>query len=160
MEFHKKAQHNISFNFSSSKKYVNWQRISTVNIDLLVRQVDIDVLQEHINDITFCSLESVRCSRCLTPVDATFVKLFRLAQLSLEWLHHCQERLISALHSTKDELKSRGMECKKLQDKNNKQEKKMKEMVSELKTRRTIIQKQQSMFAKDITNSIQVAFRC
>uniref|UniRef100_H3C464 C2H2-type domain-containing protein n=1 Tax=Tetraodon nigroviridis TaxID=99883 RepID=H3C464_TETNG len=149
------AQSELCFSFSSDKIKVDWRRINAVNIDLLVRQVDIDALQEHIRDVTYCSLETVRCTWCLTPVDPTLVKLFRLAQLSLEWLHHCQEKLISSLRGMEDKVKSSDTKCKKLQAKSKGQEQKMKKMVSELKARRNIIQKQQSMFAKYMSSSVQ-----
>ncbi|TWW61861.1 Zinc finger protein [Takifugu flavidus] len=155
MAFQKGDHHNLGFNFSSHKRNVDWRRINVLNIDLLVRTVDIDALQEYISDVTYCSLETVRCPRCMSPADPTLVKLFRLAQLSLEWLHHCQEKLISGLQNTEDKLKSSEEECQKLKDKNKEQEEKMKGMVSELKSRRTIIKKQQSLFATNINNGIQ-----
>uniref|UniRef100_A0A674NCC1 C2H2-type domain-containing protein n=1 Tax=Takifugu rubripes TaxID=31033 RepID=A0A674NCC1_TAKRU len=155
MAFQKGDHHNLGFNFSSHKRNVDWRRINVLNIDLLVRTVDIDALQEYISDVTYCSLETVRCPQCMSPADPTLVKLFRLAQLSLEWLHHCQEKLISGLQNTEDKLKSSEEECQKLKDKNKEQEEKMKGMVSELKSRRTIIKKQQSLFATNINNGIQ-----
>ncbi|XP_029682741.1 zinc finger protein Dzip1-like [Takifugu rubripes] len=155
MAFQKGDHHNLGFKFSSHKRNVDWRRINVLNIDLLVRTVDIDALQEYISDVTYCSLETVRCPQCMSPADPTLVKLFRLAQLSLEWLHHCQEKLISGLQNTEDKLKSSEEECQKLKDKNKEQEEKMKGMVSELKSRRTIIKKQQSLFATNINNGIQ-----
>ncbi|TWW61863.1 Zinc finger protein [Takifugu flavidus] len=155
MAFQKGDHHKLGFNFSSDKRNVDWRRINVLNIDLLVRTVDINALQEYISDVTYCSLETVQCPRCMSPADPTLVKLFRLAQLSLEWLHHCQEKLISGLQNTEDKLKSSEEECQKLQDKNKEQEEKMKGMVSELKSRGTIIKKQQTLFATNINNGIQ-----
>uniref|UniRef100_A0A674NF02 C2H2-type domain-containing protein n=1 Tax=Takifugu rubripes TaxID=31033 RepID=A0A674NF02_TAKRU len=154
MAFQKGDHHNLGFNFSSHKRNVDWRRINVLNIDLLVRTVDIDALQEYISDVTYCSLETVRCPQCMSPADPTLVKLFRLAQLSLEWLHHCQEKLISGLQNTEDKLKSSEEECQKLKDKNKEQEEKMKGMVSELKSRRTIIKKQQTLFRSDVKASL------
>lgn len=149
-----------SFKFSSEKKKVDWRRINAVNIDSLISKADIEALQEHIRDVTFCSLESVRCTRCLSPLDPTLVKLFRLGQLSLEWMQHCQEKLVLGLQYIEDKLKRSATEFLKLQTKTEKQEEKMRKMVSELKSRENIIEKQQYMFKKDIKNSLQVAFRC
>lgn len=160
MAFQKGDHHNLCFNFSSHKRNVDWRRINVLNIDLLVRTVDIDALQEYIDDVTYCNLENVRCPRCMSPVDPTLVKLFRLAQLSLEWLHRCQEKFISGLQNTEDKLKSSEKECQNLQKKNKEQEEKMKGMVSELRSRRRIIHKQQSLFAANINNGVQVVFRC
>lgn len=150
----------LRFNFILDGVNVDWQSINAVDIDQLVRKVDISALQEHIRDVTFCCLDGVQCQQCLTPVDPTFVKLFRLAQLSLQWLDYCQTSIVFNMSAMEKKLKKSYTECQKLKDKNQEQEEKMKKMVSELKARRTIIRNQQSMFAKDIKNSLQVAFRC
>ncbi|CAF96497.1 unnamed protein product [Tetraodon nigroviridis] len=149
------GQAGFHFNFFLDRVNVDWQSINAVDIDLLMRQVDVRALQEHIRDVTFCCLEGVQCQQCLTPVDPTFVKLFRLAQLSLQWLDYCQKMIVFNMNTMEKKLKKSDTECKKLQAKSKEQEQKMKQMVSELKARRNIIQKQQSMFAKDMSSSVQ-----
>ncbi|TWW61870.1 Zinc finger protein [Takifugu flavidus] len=145
----------LHFNFILDGVNVDWQSISAVDIDQLVRRVDVDALQKHLRDVTFCSLDGAQCQQCLTPVDPSFVKLFRLAQLSLQWLDYCQKKTAFNINTMEKKLITGDKECQKLRKKNKEQEEKMKAMVSELRSRRLIIQKQQSLFAKDINNGIQ-----
>ncbi|XP_053301822.1 midasin [Pleuronectes platessa] len=50
-------------------------------------------------EVTFCSLDGERCQECRSPVDPGLLKVLQLAQLSVEWLLHCQEVLSLNLHA-------------------------------------------------------------
>ncbi|CAG04951.1 unnamed protein product [Tetraodon nigroviridis] len=78
----------LPFRFRPRREKVDWRRIHAVDIDHVVSQLDVDVLQEHINTVTFCSLDAEQCQRCQSPMDLTLMKLFRLAQLSEANLNH------------------------------------------------------------------------
>jgi hypothetical protein len=64
----------------------NWFAAS-VDLDRVVRDVDIAVLQEHVSTIVRCDLGDLR------GLDVGLVKLVRLAQLCLEYCLFCQEQL-------------------------------------------------------------------
>uniref|UniRef100_A0A8C5G7Q0 Cilium assembly protein DZIP1 N-terminal domain-containing protein n=1 Tax=Gouania willdenowi TaxID=441366 RepID=A0A8C5G7Q0_GOUWI len=64
-----------AFKFHLRWESVDWRRIIAV---------DVDMLQEHISMVTFCSLEGGCYLRCRNPIDPSLVKLLRLGQLSLE----------------------------------------------------------------------------
>ncbi|KAI3365804.1 hypothetical protein L3Q82_000803 [Scortum barcoo] len=115
--------------------------------------LDVDALQEHIGAVTFCSLDGERCQRCHSPVDPALVKLLRLAQLTVEWLLHCQEFLALNLRAAEERLAAGGREREQLLNQQKKQEEKVKTLTAELKQRKKLIQTQQSMLMPRIINS-------
>lgn len=146
----------LPFRFRPRREKVDWRRIHAVDIDHVVSQLDVDVLQEHINTVTFCSLDAEQCQRCQSPMDLTLMKLFRLAQLSVEWLLHCQDFLTLNLRTAEERLTAADVEREKLLAEQLKQKEKMKAMTTELKQRRKIIKTQQSLFSPHITSSQKV----
>jgi hypothetical protein len=54
-----------------------------------MRELDVESLQRNLTNITFCDIES----EDLGNVDSNFIKLFRLAQLMLEYVLHSQDFL-------------------------------------------------------------------
>ena len=54
-----------------------------------MRELDVDILQRNLSNITFCDIESEDFSN----TDPNFIKLFRFAQLMLEYVLHSQEYL-------------------------------------------------------------------
>uniref|UniRef100_A0A1A7X5T5 DAZ interacting protein 1 n=1 Tax=Iconisemion striatum TaxID=60296 RepID=A0A1A7X5T5_9TELE len=143
----------LPFKFRPRRESVDWRRINAVDIDLVMSQLDVDALQEHISTVTFCSLDGERCQRCQSPVDPALVKLLQLAQLTVEWLLHCQDLLSLNLRATEERLVAAGLEQEQLQAQSRKQEEKIKELTAELKHRRKVIRTQQSLFAPRITSS-------
>ncbi|XP_030266030.1 cilium assembly protein DZIP1 isoform X2 [Sparus aurata] len=143
----------LPFKFRPRRESVDWRRINAVDIELVVSQLDVDALQEHISTVTFCSLDGERCQRCQSPVDPALVKLLRLAQLTVEWLLHCQEFLTLNLHAAEERLAAAGKEREQLLAQQKKQEEKVKALTAELKQRRKVIRTQQSMLAPRILSS-------
>ncbi|XP_029370134.1 cilium assembly protein DZIP1 isoform X2 [Echeneis naucrates] len=143
----------LPFKFRPRRESVDWRRINAVDVDLVVSQLDVDTLQEHINTVTFCSLDGERCQRCQSPVDPALVKLLRLAQLTVEWLLHCQEFLTLNLRATEERLAIAGKERELLVAQQNKQEEKVKALMTELKQRKKVIRTQQSLLTPRIINS-------
>uniref|UniRef100_A0A3B4U398 DAZ interacting zinc finger protein 1 n=1 Tax=Seriola dumerili TaxID=41447 RepID=A0A3B4U398_SERDU len=137
----------LPFKFRPRRESVDWRRINAVDIDLVVSQLDVDTLQEHIGTVTFCSLDGERCQRCQSPVDPALVKLLRLAQLTVEWLLHCQEFLTHNLRAAEERLAAAGSEREQLLAQQNKQEEKVKTLTTELKQRKKVIRTQQSLLA-------------
>ncbi|XP_041822058.1 zinc finger protein Dzip1 isoform X2 [Chelmon rostratus] len=140
----------LPFKFRPRRESVDWRRINAVDIDLVVSQLDVDALQEHISTVTFCSLEGERCQRCQSPVDPALVKLLQLAQLTVEWLLHCQEFLTLNLHAAEERLAAAGREREQLLAQQKKQEEKVKALTAELKQRKKVIRTQQSLLTPRI----------
>ncbi|KAK9524089.1 hypothetical protein VZT92_017956 [Zoarces viviparus] len=135
----------LPFKFRARRESVDWRRINAVDVDLVVSQLDLDTLQEHIGSVTFCSLDGERCQRCQSPVDPALVKLLRLAQLMVEWILHCQEFLTHNLRAMEEQVAAAGREREQLLAQQKEQEEKMKTMTAELKHRKKCIRNQQRM---------------
>ncbi|XP_077958068.1 cilium assembly protein DZIP1 isoform X5 [Gasterosteus aculeatus] len=140
----------LPFKFRPRRESVDWRRINAVDVDLVVSQLDLDALQEHIGSVTFCSLDGERCQRCHSPVDPALVKLLRLAQLTVEWLLHCQEFLAHNVRVAEERLAAAGREREQLLAQQKAQEEKAKALTAELKQRKKFIRAQQSMLAPRI----------
>lgn len=61
-----------------------------LDIDRIVRDQDVELLDIHTNNVTNCNLESEYDVKILDP---NFIKLFRLAQLLIDFLLHCKRYL-------------------------------------------------------------------
>ncbi|CAN9498137.1 unnamed protein product [Ophioblennius macclurei] len=140
----------VPFKFRPRRESVDWRRINAVDVDLVVSQLDVDALQEHVGTVTFCSLEGERCPRCQGPVDPALIKLLRLAQLTVEWLLHCQEFLALNLQTTEEKLSAAGREREELLERQRRLEEKVKMLMAELKQRKKVIRTQQSLLAPRI----------
>lgn len=145
-----------AFKFRPRRESVDWRRINAVDVDLVVSQLDVDALQEHIGAVTFCSLDGERCQRCQSPVDPALIKLLRLAQLTVEWLLHCQDFLSLNLRVAEERLAAAGAEREQLLNQHKKQEEKTKALTAELKQRKKVIRTQQSLLAPRIISSHKV----
>ncbi|XP_035533362.1 zinc finger protein Dzip1 [Morone saxatilis] len=143
----------LPFKFRPRRESVDWRRINAVDVDLVVSQLDVDALQDHISTVTFCSLDGERCQRCQSPVDPALVKLLRLAQLTVEWLLHCQEFLSLNLRAAEERLAAAGGEREQLLAQQKKLEEKAKLLTAELKQRKKVIRTQQSLLAPQIISS-------
>mgnify|MGYP005991965567 CR=1 FL=1 len=84
------------FFFQQRRGHLNLRNIASINLDKLVREVDVDMLQLHIENITFCNLREEDL-RYLT--DPQIVKLFRISQLMLEYLLYSQDKLVENLNN-------------------------------------------------------------
>ncbi|KAK0059706.1 zinc finger protein DZIP1L-like isoform X2, partial [Biomphalaria pfeifferi] len=81
---------NGGFSFRKRVERVDWRKIASVDIDNISRTLDFNTLQDNIMNITFCNLEAEMDIR---SVDPNFVKVFKLSQLTIEYLLHSQEYL-------------------------------------------------------------------
>ncbi|XP_070149241.1 cilium assembly protein DZIP1 isoform X1 [Polyergus mexicanus] len=92
------------FNMHGSRVRVDWNRISAIDIDRLICERDFSTIDENINNVIDYSLESEYDVKIL---DSNFVKLFRLAQLSVEYLLYCKQYLDHSVIILKDELRQK-----------------------------------------------------
>lgn len=150
----------LPFKFRPRRESVDWRRINALDVDLVVSQLDVDALQEHISTVTFCSLDGERCQRCQSPVDPALIKLFRLAQLTVEWLLHCQEFLTLSVRTAEERLTAADREREQLLAQQRKQEEKVKALTAELKQRKKVIRTQQSMLTPRLISGHKVPLTC
>lgn len=87
-----------------SRVRVDWNRIGAIDIDRVTRERDFSTIDQNINNVIDYCLESEYDVKILDP---NFVKLFRLAQLSVEYLLYCKQYLDHSVIILKDELRQK-----------------------------------------------------
>ncbi|CAN7986311.1 unnamed protein product [Ixodes pacificus] len=89
------------FQFHSRCQKIDWRKIASVDVDKVAREVDVDSLQKNVVHLTFCDIDNELGG---TLVDPNFLKLFKLAQLCMEYLMHSQELLLQSLSDVEDQV--------------------------------------------------------
>ncbi|XP_073707826.1 cilium assembly protein DZIP1 isoform X2 [Garra rufa] len=138
------------FKFRARRENVDWRRINAVDVDRVASELDFHTLQDHITEVTFCNVEGERCQRCQSPVDPALIKLFRLAQLTVEYLLHSQDCLSISLQGAEERLQAEAKEREQLCVQLQKKSQDAKTLKEELKQRKKIIASQQAMFSAGI----------
>ncbi|XP_068180466.1 cilium assembly protein DZIP1-like [Antennarius striatus] len=82
------------------------RKIEDVDIDLVMRHVNVDALQEHINAVTYTSVEVVDGHQGCLLSKKSLIKLFQMAQLLIEWLVYCRDNIIKNLKEERQKLAS------------------------------------------------------
>jgi len=85
--------------FSFQKKHgrIDWRKLAAVDVDKISRDVDVQMLQDNVELVAFCDIDS---ELSLQGSDANLRKLFKLAQLLIEYLLHSQEYLQGYINQT------------------------------------------------------------
>ncbi|CAM9886133.1 unnamed protein product [Laminaria digitata] len=78
-----------AFYFRQRHGKLDWKRLARVDVDQVVREVDLTVLQELLDEVAFSEVTVGDLPP--TGVDDLSVKLIRLSQLTIEYLLHVQE---------------------------------------------------------------------
>ncbi|XP_039292326.1 zinc finger protein DZIP1L isoform X2 [Nilaparvata lugens] len=99
------------FNFSLYKGRVDWKKLGAVDVDRLISEKDLELLSDLLRNVTNLNLESDFDVKVLDP---DFVKLFRLAQLSVDFLLHCKSYLENCLYDSQHKLNVAVKEVKSL----------------------------------------------
>ncbi|XP_074658037.1 uncharacterized protein LOC141911004 isoform X2 [Tubulanus polymorphus] len=84
----------IGFAFKKRVDRIDWRKIAAIDVDRISRELDFNTLQENIMNLTFCNIES---EVDVHTIDPNFLKLFKMAQLTIEYLLHSQDYLTNAL---------------------------------------------------------------
>ncbi|CAM9098195.1 unnamed protein product, partial [Hapterophycus canaliculatus] len=85
-----------SFYFQQRSEKLDMRAIGRVDIDSVVKDVDIDTLQAHLENITFADVSE---DDLRLYSDQCFLNLFRLSQLLLEYLLSVQDTLATSLEA-------------------------------------------------------------
>ena len=88
--------HHKSFYFQQRRGSLDLRSISRCDVERVIREVDIDTLQSFLENITFSDLNQDELS---LYSDESFVRLFQITQLTLEYLLNVQDTLASNLDS-------------------------------------------------------------
>ncbi|XP_053601045.1 cilium assembly protein DZIP1 [Plodia interpunctella] len=93
----------FAFNMHRPRAHVDWNKIRLIDIDSLVRERKFVLIEQHVNDILNCALESEFDIRILNE---GVLKLFRLAQLAIEYQQFCRHYLDKSIFVLKEEISS------------------------------------------------------
>uniref|UniRef100_T1IWF7 C2H2-type domain-containing protein n=1 Tax=Strigamia maritima TaxID=126957 RepID=T1IWF7_STRMM len=76
--------------FRKRNERIDWRKIASIDLERISRELDFDTLQDNIANVAFCNIE---CELDPRNCDPNYTKLFRLAQLIIEYLLHSQDYL-------------------------------------------------------------------
>ncbi|XP_060091218.1 cilium assembly protein DZIP1 [Heteronotia binoei] len=133
------------FQFRARHESPDWRRLSAVDAGRVAAELDVAALQEHLEHVTFCSAERERCPHCQAPADPLLLRLFRLAQLCLEYLLHSQDYLSGQLRALHAHLRDADAHRARLADDLAAKEQLLRALKDECKRRRRMIGTQQMM---------------
>ncbi|KAJ0181191.1 hypothetical protein K1T71_003276 [Dendrolimus kikuchii] len=108
----------FAFNNHRPRVHLNWNKIRLIDIENLIRERKFVLIEQHLNDILDCVLESEFDVRIL---DEGVLKLFRLAQLAVEYQQFCRQYLDRSVYILRQEITTMAQELestkKNLEDK-------------------------------------------
>uniref|UniRef100_A0A8C0GZP4 DAZ interacting zinc finger protein 1 n=1 Tax=Chelonoidis abingdonii TaxID=106734 RepID=A0A8C0GZP4_CHEAB len=134
-----------TFQFRPRHGSPDWRRLSAVDVERVASELDVVALQEHLGHVTFCSAERLLCPHCRGPADPLLLKLVRLAQLSIEYLLHCQEHLGAQLQGREQALRAADTRLEEVGKEVAQRAQEMKLLKEECRRRKKMISTQQMM---------------
>ncbi|XP_050352404.1 cilium assembly protein DZIP1L [Nymphalis io] len=93
----------FTFNTHQPRVNIEWNKIKLIDIDSIIRDRKFGLLEQHINDILGCVLESEFDVRIL---DEGVLKIFRLSQLTVEYQQFCRNYLDRSIYVMREEVTS------------------------------------------------------
>ena len=72
----------------SSGGRINWRQLMNVDLDKVTKEIDLQTLETLLNNVTYANLDREDLERL---GDQHFVKLFRISQLTIEYLLYTQD---------------------------------------------------------------------
>uniref|UniRef100_A0A1B6K7G2 C2H2-type domain-containing protein n=1 Tax=Homalodisca liturata TaxID=320908 RepID=A0A1B6K7G2_9HEMI len=100
-----------NFTFNLYRGRVDWKKLEVVEIDRIVRDQDVELLNIYMDSVTNCNLDSEYDVKILDP---NFIKLFRLAQLLIDFLIHCKKYLEHCIKVAHESLQASNKEVELL----------------------------------------------
>ncbi|XP_062853272.1 cilium assembly protein DZIP1L [Trichomycterus rosablanca] len=140
------------FRFRARTEPLDWRRVAALDLDRVVRELDIQLLQEFIGAVTFCDVEGERCPQCRRPIDATLLKVLRTSQLGTEYLLHCQDHLSSRALRLEDRLQGALSLLQRREEERARLQKQLDEVRAESRRRKKLIATQQQLLQTSAGN--------
>jgi len=78
------------FNFQARQGRINWREVMNTDVEKMISQVDLAQLEQLLQNLTYANLDREDLERI---GDTHFIKLFRLSQMSIEYLIYTQNYL-------------------------------------------------------------------
>lgn len=146
------------FRFRSRTEPIDWRRLSALDVDRVVQEIDVRVLQDFIMTVTFCAADCERCPNCRGPADPSLIKLLRMSQLSTEYLLHCQDFLSTQLSGLEERLQGALSLVQRGEEQRAELEKNLQEAKLENRRRKKLISTQQLLLQASANNYHKVDF--
>ena len=83
------------FYFRQRRGHLNLRKFEALDMERIIREVDVDLLQQTLEELTFSKFTEHEIQFFS---DKQVVKLFNLAQLTIEYLLYSQEKLVNGLN--------------------------------------------------------------
>ncbi|XP_032486773.1 zinc finger protein DZIP1L isoform X7 [Phocoena sinus] len=149
-----------TFKFQPRRERMDWRRISALDVDRVARELDVATLQENIVSVTFCNLDREVCGRCGQPVDPALLKVLRLAQLSIEYLLHCQDCLSTSVAQLEARLQASLGQQERGQQELGRQADELRGVREESRRRRKVISALQQLLLQTGAHSYHACHLC
>lgn len=85
-----------TFHFQQRQGKLDLRSFAKLDLERVIRDVDVDILQMHLENLTFCNLREEDLRMMTDPL---LIKLFRASQLVIEYLLYAQEQLAASLNA-------------------------------------------------------------
>ena len=118
------------FAFQDRQGRLNWRQLMNVDLDRIIREVDLKQLESLLQNITYAALDRDDLDRL---GDHHFIKLFKLSQLSIEYLLYTQSYLESLCKALDMQYKHSYEKTAKVEEMVKKQHSEVKALKKELK---------------------------
>ncbi|XP_014676832.1 PREDICTED: zinc finger protein DZIP1L-like [Priapulus caudatus] len=143
------------FMFRKRTERLDWRLLASVDIDRIAREVDLTALQDNISNITFCNIER---ELDFSDVDSNFVKVYKLAQFTIEYLLHSQDYLHNCIEPLQEKIHKHSEQLAEATKQLEKQSEEMKALKKENRRKKKLLAEQQQQM---VTNpSIDMAHKC
>ncbi|XP_070539387.1 cilium assembly protein DZIP1L-like isoform X3 [Ptychodera flava] len=137
------------FSFRKRFERVDWRKMASVDVERVSRDLDFTVLQDNIMNLTFCNIEQELDTRMIDP---NYIKLFKLAQLTIEYLLHSQDYLANTISVIEEKLHNAMQEHENTKQVVQKQEEELKNVKKENRKRKKMLEAQQSLIQAGANN--------
>eukprot|EP00116_Pleurobrachia_bachei_P010011 sb/3470273/ len=135
----------VQFQFRKRYRHVDWKALASVDVDKVSRELDYHALQSNIMNVAFCDPRG----QDFQGVEEEFIKLYRLAQFTIEYLLNCQEYLSHEIVK----LESKSALYFQLKEKLETKQKELSEVKKESRKRKKMIAVyQMAVLILDVTN--------
>ncbi|OQR82170.1 hypothetical protein THRCLA_11090 [Thraustotheca clavata] len=124
------------FAFRQRQGKLDTKTIAQIDLNRVVRDTDIDTIQNHLENLAF---SDVTLQDVNQYSDEYFLKLFQIAQLSVEYLLNVQESLVQHTEDLENQCNQITSECKQLEDENEKYDAEVSMLKQEIKQKQNTI---------------------
>jgi hypothetical protein len=122
-----------TFTFKQRAGRLNWRQIQGLDLSRIVETGDVVSLQSVLENITYASLDREDLERFS---DSSLIKLFKLSQLSIEYLMHSQNKLYSQAQSLDSQYKETSSRAAAYEDSVKAKEKELVDLKREVQHKR------------------------